>query len=155
MTPLTYRKAVPADIELLVEIENKCFEACDAFSRRALRGMIKNSRGSIILDILEVAGVPAGYAAYLTRQNSTYIRLYSLCLLPTYQGQGLIAAYLGERLPSFVPKYKEVGLEVRVNNMRAENLYSKLGFAIKEKLQHYYAGGKEDGYRMVKALIDH
>jgi len=150
---LRYRKATAADLDWLVATEQQCFGTVEAFSRRSLGGMIKNAHDSIILDILELGQTPVGYAVYLTRRNSKYIRLYSVCLLPDFQGQGLIGAYLRERISQFSGKYQKIGLEVRIGNTGAERLYAKLGFGVKELLKGYYAGGKEDGYRMVKKLV--
>lgn len=152
MNRLHYRKADTADLDWLVGTEQKCFGA-EAFSRRSLGAMIRNMHASIVLDILELEQVPIGYAAYLTRKKSGYIRLYSVCLLPDYRGQGLIAAYLRERIAGFYGRYQRMGLEVRLGNSAAQSLYAKLGFTASKLLKGYYAGGKEDGYRMVKELM--
>ncbi len=152
MNPLHYRKAVAADLDWLVATEQTCF-GTEAFSRRSIGDMIKNVHASIVLDILELEQVPIGYAAYLTRKKSGYIRLYSVCLLPDYRGQGLIDTYLRERIAGFYGSYQRMGLEVRLGNSAAQGLYAKLGFTASKLLKGYYAGGKEDGYRMVKKLL--
>lgn len=151
MQVLTYRRAELVDLDWLVETERRCFQQGDAFTRRTMRTLLKNTNNSVIFDILEVSRERVGYALYLTRQKSTLIRFYSLCLLPAHRGQGLVEFYLRERLQGFAEKYKKIGLEVRVSNTRAQHLYRKLGFTMKKVLAHYYPDG-EDGYRMLKKL---
>jgi len=150
MQKLSYRKAALADLAWLVETEQQCFGEVDAFSRRTIRYMIKNPHDSIILDVLEQDQKPVGYAVYITRRNSKLIRFYSLCLLPAYRGQGLLKPYLQERLKGFAERYKRIGLEVRVSNLNALQLYRTLGFKIEKTLPQYYPseGNGEDGYRM-------
>jgi [ribosomal protein S18]-alanine N-acetyltransferase len=43
-------------------------------------------------------------------------------------------------------------LEVRVDNLAAQTLYRRLGYAIVQRLPKYYNGG-EDGFLMVKSLF--
>jgi len=45
-----------------------------------------------------------------------------------------------------------VCLEVRVNNLSAQNLYRQFGFATVQRLSKYYNNG-EDGFLMVKSLF--
>ncbi|MBZ4654331.1 MAG: yncA [Peptococcaceae bacterium] len=140
-----------ADLRQLMEIEKKCFPECDVFSRRNMRRMVNNPKCSILLDVLEYEQEVVGYAVYLTRRNSQTIRLYSLCLLPCYTGQGLTRKYLEERLKDFALRFSKVILEVRQSNKAAIRLYHGLGFELGQILEGYYADG-ERGYRMVKNL---
>lgn len=151
MSLMTYRKAVKADLDWLVEAEKQCFQGVDSFLRSTIAGMVRNIHHTIILDIITCDGDSAGYGAYLTRRKSTVIRLYSICVLPAYQGRGLAAQYLAERMKTFSPDYQKIGLEVRITNSRAYQLYTKAGFVVEKVLPHYYPDG-EDAYRMVKTL---
>jgi len=148
---LTYRQANLADLNWLAETEQRCFQQGEAFSRRTMQRMIGNIDNSVFFDILEVSRKSVGYALYLFRRKSTLLRLYSLCLLPAYQGQGLLKPYLRERMRGFAVNYKKIGLEVRVSNIRAQHLYRALGFTTEKILAHYYPDG-EDGYRLIKVL---
>jgi ribosomal protein S18 acetylase RimI-like enzyme len=154
MAERTYRQAVYADLDWLVHTENHCFSQDDAFTRRTMQRMIKNTNHSVVFDILVAAEKPIGYALFLTRRNSLLIRLYSICLLPAYRGQGLVESYLQERIPSFAKNYEKMGLEVRLNNTSALSLYLRLGFTTKKILPGYYhqGQGRADGYRMLKML---
>jgi ribosomal-protein-alanine N-acetyltransferase len=151
LSELLVRKAFWTDLDKLVEMERICFPQGDAFSKRAMRRMVINPNGSIILDVLEYGGCMAGYAAYLTRKNSRTIRLYSLCVLPDYEGRGLARKYLEGRLKDFSPYFSRISLEVRTSNGKAVRLYQGLGFKLQKVLEKYYADG-EKGYRLVKLL---
>ena len=154
MAQLTYRQAVYADLDWLAHTEIQCFSSDDTFPRRTIQRMINNVNHSVVFDILVLAEKPIGYALFLTRRNSRLIRLYSICLLPAYQGQGLVKAYLQERIHSFAKNYEKMGLEVRLNNTSALALYLRLGFTTEKVLPGYYhqGEGREDGYRMLKNL---
>lgn len=49
---------------------------------------------------------------------------------------------------SIALEVEEVGLEVRVSNARAQNLYKKYGFVIVNTKAHYYRNNNEDAYDM-------
>ena len=149
---LTYRSANRDDLDWLYETEKACFNPCDAFSRKMIYQLLQNKNKTIIFDIIQTDQQSIGYAIYLTRRNSSKIRLYSLCILPKYSGQGFAKQYLTKRLGNLPNLYKEMVLEVRVSNKKALQLYFYLGFMIETTLPYYYEDG-EDGYKMYKIIF--
>ena len=87
-------------------------------------------------------------AHYLNRKNSTYLRLYSLCVLPEARGMGcgktLIKAGIdyGKKLGK-----KGLTLEVKTSNKFALALYKNMGFVTIKTLSSYYSC-YEDGLKM-------
>lgn len=65
---------------------------------------------------------------------------------------------IGERLLSHIEDalrirgISTIMLEVRVSNTSAQNLYSRNGYAIVQRLAKYYNNG-EDGFLMMKSLV--
>lgn len=143
---VSFRQATIDDLDMVVGIEKSSFSPDEAFGRRQLRSLLLNQRGSVFSDILLWGEDLAGWACWIGRRGSRVIRLYSVALLPSYQGKGIAEEYLRMRLKEFARSYSFCHLEVRLSNERAFALYKRLGFTVKERLEGYY--GNEDGYRM-------
>ncbi|MBS4026014.1 MAG: GNAT family N-acetyltransferase [Clostridia bacterium] len=151
MNKVSYRKAQITDLNWLVDVEQRCFNKADAFSKRQLQWMIKNPNDSIIMDIIEWENNLIGYAVYFTRRGSKIIRLYSVCTSWQFVGQGFTKIYLYNRLVDLAENFIKVTLEVRVSNQKAIDLYASLGFIVRNILKEYYDDG-EDAYQMVIEL---
>ncbi|MFN3659902.1 MAG: GNAT family N-acetyltransferase [Brevinematales bacterium] len=143
---VSFRQATIDDLDRVVYIEKSSFSPDEAFGRRQILYLLSNQRGSVFSEILLWGEEMVGWACWLGRGGSRVIRLYSIALLPSYQGKGIAEEYLRMRLTKFALSYSFCHLEVRVSNERACALYTRLGFTVKERLEGYY--GDEDGYRM-------
>ncbi|GHV08327.1 hypothetical protein AGMMS50229_16560 [Campylobacterota bacterium] len=88
----------------------------------------------------------------LTRENSA--RLYAIGVLPFFARRGI-----GETLlTAAIAEAKRLGkkrlyLEVREQNIAAQTLYKKHGFAAAQVLPSYYPHGA-NGIKMIKELED-
>lgn len=145
------RPAAPGDLAALCKLEQHCFET-DHFNRRQLTHLL--SRAHAISWVAEDAeqGL-VGYATLLLRRNSRGARLYSFCVHPASQGQGV-----GRRLLETLEDeaqgrgLERLTLEVRADNRRALGLYRRMGFGLRRWLDDYYADGCA-AWQMEKALI--
>lgn len=142
--------AVRSDLSLIQEMENVCFKSHDRFKRKQIQRLLTNPEKSVMTDVVLYGGKPAGWACYLTRKNSSLVRLYTMCILPEFGGKGCATVYLKKRI-SEMKKYRVMALEVREENRKAIALYGKLGFKISRSLPGYYPDGKH-GRRMVLDL---
>jgi ribosomal protein S18 acetylase RimI-like enzyme len=138
---VTFRKAEPNDLDYLVQMENRCFEA-DGFSRRRLLYLIKYISGYFLLAVK--GNNPAGYLILLEKKNSKKIRVYSIAVNPENQGMGI-----AQRLMDFTEKtalqrnFTSITLEVKEDNLAAINLYRKNGFFTYGEKGNYYADGSK------------
>lgn len=88
----------------------------------------------ICFDILEVNGVPAGFASFGPIDNNI-LKLHKLYILPEFQHQGLGSTLLSHVLECATSKeYREIILNVNRKNTPAINAYKKFGFTIKEEV---------------------
>jgi ribosomal-protein-alanine N-acetyltransferase len=78
--------------------------------------------------------------------------ILSLAIDEEYRGKK-VGSILVQRLMELFKQngVKKVRLEVRKSNIKAQNLYKKLGFFEAEELPQYYENG-EDGILMVRVL---
>ncbi len=87
----------------------------------------------------------AGYILYLEYKKT--IRIYSIAVSPSYQGQGIARSLIEYLLATTT---KDIFLEVNTKNYRAIELYNKLGFVITKMITGYY----EDGASAFKMLLN-
>ena len=147
MLKISYRKAEKKDFNLIWEIENSCFNRIDLFKKHQIKHFLRNPNKSIITDIILLENQPIGWACYLTKKSTYFIRLYSVCISPQYRGKGYAKEYLSKRFQTFSDKFKRIYLEVRISNENAKMLYKSLGFKELRILKGYYVN--EDGIKMV------
>lgn len=147
------RRAVAADLEALLRLEQACF-ATDRLSRRSLRTLL-SAPSAILLVAEDDAAAPAGLRGYvllLFRAGTALARLYSIAVTPEATGQGLGRRLMEEAQAAAISAGKIViRLEVAVGNLAARRLYDRLGYRIVRRLPGYYEDG-EDALRMEKPL---
>lgn len=143
------RVARPADLDALVDLENRCFQG-DRMSRRSYAAALHNPRA-----ILLVNGAPDALlaaAALFFRTNSNAARLYTIAVAPEARGRGLGAALL--RACEKAARKRgatALRLEVNIRNKSALALYRKSGYGIRERINRYYEDGS-DALRLEKPL---
>jgi len=120
------RKATPADLDGILEVEKTSFD-CDWFSRRQFAYLISHAKGMFY--VAEYDKRIVGYISLLHSSKSKSIRIYSIAVHPEARGHRL-----GQRLMDISKEYakecnlKQISLEVRVDNIAAINLYRRNGF---------------------------
>lgn len=135
------RVATLSDLDALCAIERAVFPAetyqGSILSRRQIRHLM--TRGNALFLAVEGRGALCGYALLLFRKNALSARLYSLAVLPAYQGHGA-----GSSLFNAVEKVcAEAGvdrlyLEAREDNTAFLNWYERRGFSVYKRIEGYY-----------------
>ncbi len=146
------RKAGLQDLEALVNLEESSF-AIDRFSRRSFRYLLSKANAETLL--AEEGKQAIGYAMLLFNTGTSLARLYSIAVLPEYQGQGLG----GELLKLAEEKARQhecigLRLEVRSDNLNAIRIYEKHGYKRIGSAKDYYEDHM-DAVRMEKNLAPH
>ena len=135
------RSATTADLDALVDIEERCFDS-DKLSRRNFKWML--TRANADLTVVEQEGRVAGYVLVLFHRGTSLARIYSIAVLPDYRGRGLSAALIGAAEEAAVrPDCVAVRLEVRPDNQAAIRLYEKLGYHFFSLKLHFYEDDTE------------
>jgi ribosomal protein S18 acetylase RimI-like enzyme len=118
--------ATPDDVNELAAMEKLLFHT-DQCSRKSFRHLIR--RGAVLLARHSGEQSIAGYGIFLTRKNSSKLRIYSLGVVPTERKSGL-GQQLVEMLEEIARKNgcTAVTLEVDSQNTAAIALYRKNGF---------------------------
>lgn len=95
---------------------------------------IELEKKGINFELLEVNGVPAGFASYGPVDNNI-LKLHKLYILPNFQHQGLGSSLLSQVFAyASGNNYSEIILNVNKANTQAINAYKKFGFRVKEEV---------------------
>lgn len=148
-TPFTIRCAVAADLDALVELEQRSFSS-DQLSRRQLARHVRSDSAALLVAIRDHALL--GDALVFFRHGSAVARLYSLVISDHARGQGLGRDLLAASERTALKRHgKEMRLEVRSDNQQAIKLYEKAGYALRDVRPRYYEDGA-DARRYQKRL---
>uniref|UniRef100_A0A7C2VNT7 Ribosomal-protein-alanine N-acetyltransferase n=1 Tax=Ignisphaera aggregans TaxID=334771 RepID=A0A7C2VNT7_9CREN len=143
---LVIRQAKIEDLDHIYELEVACFD--DPYPKRLLY-MLLSLYPELFL-VVELDGQVVGYVSGLVRKDG-YGHIASLCVHPNYRMRGIGTKLLKALEDVFkkqfgIYKYR---LEVKTSNIKAINLYAKLGYKITDIIPNYYPDG-EDAYVMIK-----
>jgi ribosomal protein S18 acetylase RimI-like enzyme len=129
------KKATPADSQFFYDVKKtvlrgyieKIWGWDEAFQIQFYNDNYRANDCSIIY----VNNIPAGTVEI--KEDEKQIFISSLYLLPGYQRRRIGTAIINDCLKRAEADNKRVALEVLKINLHAQRLYSKLGFALKDK----------------------
>lgn len=130
------RPAALGDLSDLLGLEAASFVQ-NGLSRRAMRYMIQNPQARFLL--LERGETVAGYGLMLEHKRAKAARLYSLAVGAAFRGAGVADGLLAH-LETLCQK-PVLKLEVRADNLRAQNFYIRQNYQSIGERDAYYADG--------------
>jgi ribosomal-protein-alanine acetyltransferase len=143
------RAATPADLPAILALEERAF-ASDRFNRRQFRYLLRQARSSFL--VARAGHDLLGYGVVLYRAHSRRARLYTIAVAEAARGRGLASALITALAAEARRRgCRQLGLEVRADNIAARGLYEKLGFRVVDTLAGYYEDGTA-GLRMTLSL---
>jgi [ribosomal protein S18]-alanine N-acetyltransferase len=123
----TLRTMMTADIDAVLVLERSLF-GDEAWSRQMLEGELAEQPRSRYYLVADDDGVIAGYAGLLVAASQADV--VTLAVAADRWGQGAGSALLEALLTEAARRgCKEVFLEVRTDNARAQRLYRRYGFS--------------------------
>ncbi len=144
-TAMLYRPMKIKDLDLIMEIEKKCFAS--PWSRKSFEKELEKKYGLSM--VAESDSVVAGYlVAWLIVDE---IHVANLAVHPDFRRQGIAEAMMRKLIHSS-GTFVWMGLEVRRSNTAARALYSKLGFLEVGIRKGYYQPDGEDAILMAREL---
>ena len=139
------RRMRKEDLDAVTAIEEATFAI--PWSRESFRQELERNVAARYL-VAEVEGKVIGYAGAWIILDESHIT--NIAVEEAYRGQG-IGRQLTEALIQYLSNLGAcyATLEVRVSNIRAQNLYKSLGFVSVGKRKRYYEDNQEDAFLMV------
>jgi len=148
--PATLRLMTRADLDPVLGLELELFGE-EAWSRPMLEGELAQQPGSRYYIVAEQDGLIVGYAGLLSAGAQADV--VTIAVTGRYQGQGTGAALLAALVAEARRRdCTEVFLEVRVDNLRAQQLYRTRGFEEIGVRRGYYQPSGADALVMRRNL---
>lgn len=146
---LHIRLATKGDLDALLNLENICFKE-ETFQKRQLKYLLLKARSMVL--VAEIDRNIIGSMIILLRKNILNARIYSFNVHPEHRRKGIGSSLMDTALDKLEKKgYKNITLEVGINNPIAWNLYRSKGFIVDKKLSNYYTNG-DDALHLIKKL---
>ena len=147
------RNAIPDDLDFLEHIENTCFLPHFRSNRRSLHLSLSSPAQQVVIIELADSSKPLQAGAAIIMSYKKSIRIYSIAVLPEFQGHGL-----GEKLINHIIEFaginnfEKVSLEADAANKKLIQWYQKFGFVTAGIVEHYYAENQH-AVKMMKKLL--
>ena len=145
---ITLRSYKPADFEALHEIDQVCYEAEVAYSKRELREYLR-LRGADCV-VAESGERIAGFC--ISAQQDHYGYIVTIDVLQEFRRHKVGTALLGEIEGRMIASgVHEVRLETATDNDSAVAFWQKHGYRTRGVRKNYYPNGR-DAFAMTKTL---
>lgn len=134
------RRAEPADLDDLIDLENATFSS-DRLSPRQWKHHLGNERARIL--VVEEHAHAGAAAVLFFRKGSSLARLYSLAVATRLRGRGIGDVLLEACEVEAVNRgCTRLRLEVRRDNQSAQRLYERRGYRMFASRPEYYEDGE-------------
>ena len=149
---IVLRPMTMADLDEVVELEHRVFEA-EAWTRQMLAGELEQQPASRYYLVADDNGQVAGYAGMLAAGRQADV--VTIAVAADRWGQGIGSALLEALLDEAARRgCREVFLEVRTDNWRAQELYRRYWFTEIGVRRGYYQPSGADALVMRRNLAD-
>lgn len=144
--PLTEKHA-----KEVLKLNLRCFRNGENYTKHTFNYLFTEPN---ILSYQAIAedGQMAGFVFVILNKDGT-AHLTTIGVAPEHRRRGVAGSMLGHVEAALIVKgISTIVLEVRVQNVTAQTLYTRFGYSTVKRITKYYADG-EDCYLMVKSLV--
>lgn len=128
----------------------RCFKHGEDYNKATFTYLLTDS-DTLGYQLITASKQIVGFV-FIVANNKKVGHITTIGIAPEHRKRGLARKLLNHAENVLLKKgFDSVVLEVRVGNFAAQNLYSKYGYVIIQKLDKYYTNG-EDAYLMSKSL---
>ena len=143
------RVATGKDLPSLIALENMCFKE-ETFHKKKLEYLLTKAKSMVLVASSDDDMI--GSIIILLRKNIGNARIYSLNVHPEHRRIGIAGSLMDTSERILIERgFKNITLEVGINNHAAQNLYWSKGFLVDKRLKKYYENG-DDALHLVKKL---
>jgi len=135
----------------VLKLNLRCFKAGENYTKYTFSYLLSEPN-SLSYRVVTPTGQMVAFVFIMTSQEDCTGHITTIGVAPEHRRRGLANKML-EHAEEVLRK-RNIGvvmLEVRVGNRPAQNLYRESGYAVVQRLNHYYSNG-EDGFLMLKSL---
>jgi ribosomal-protein-alanine N-acetyltransferase len=135
----------------VLKLNLRCFKTGENYTEYTFSYLLSEPN-SLSYRIVAPTGQMVAFIFVMTNREDGTGHITTIGVAPEHRRRGLANKLLVHAEDAL--RKRDIGvvmLEVRVSNRPAQNLYKGFGYAIVQRLNHYYNNG-EDGFLMVKSL---
>lgn len=141
-----------AQLDELWQLDRRCFVNGEAYTRETLGYLLGEPNCLAYRIVLPDSGAMVAFVIAMLETDGTG-HITTIGVAPEHRRRGLAYRLLDKAEDGFRRRYvRLMRLEVRTVNFGAQELYTRAGYAVMQRLPHYYANGG-DGLMMIKSLI--
>ncbi|MDT5158490.1 MAG: [ribosomal protein S18]-alanine N-acetyltransferase [Acidobacteriota bacterium] len=145
------RPLTVAQLDECWRLDQRCFVDGEAYSRETFEYLL-TSPESVSYRAVTNDGMMVGFLVGIVEPDATG-HITTLGVAPEHRRRGIAQRMLFKVEDGFRRRGVRIArLEVRSVNTGAQELYSKLGFAVTQRLPRYYSNGG-DGLLMIKSIV--
>lgn len=145
--PLTIKQ-----LDELDALDRRCFTNGDSYTRNTLEFLLKEPNSLAYRAVLPKTAQMVAFVIAMHEADGTG-HITTIGVAPEHRRRGLAFLLLEHAENAFrLRKVRTMRLEVRTNNFGAQQLYARAGYAVAQRMNHYYSNGG-DGFLMVKSLV--
>lgn len=135
----------------VLKLNLRCFKAGENYTKYTFNYLLSEPN-CLSYRIVTPNEQMVGFVFIMMNENATG-HITTIGVAPEHRRRGLAYRLLDKAEDGFRRRYvRLMRLEVRTVNFGAQELYTRAGYAVMQRLPHYYANGG-DGLMMIKSLI--
>ncbi len=151
--PLTTYEIKPLTEKQLKEVlilNLRCFKAGENYTKYTFSYLLTEAK-SLSYRVITPEGNMVGFVFIMVNENGAG-HITTIGIAPEHRRRGLALSLLQHVEKSLQNRrISMLTLEVRAGNLAAQNLYTRMGYSIVQRLKQYYNNG-EDGLLMIKSI---
>lgn len=137
-------------LEEILKLNLRCFRDGENYTKHTFSYLLAEPN-CLSYRLFTPNGNIVGFIFVMTGEDGAG-HITTICVAPEHRRRGLARKLLSHAETALRKRgINTVRLEVRAGNAIAQNLYRNRGYAVVQRLAHYYNNG-EDGFLMVKSL---
>lgn len=132
--PLTIKQ-----LDELDTLDRRCFTNGDSYTRHTLEFLLKEPNSLAYRAVLPKTSQMVAFVIAMHEQDGTG-HITTIGVAPEHRRRGLAQLLLEHAENAFrLRNVRTMRLEVRTNNFGAQQLYNRAGYAVAQRMNHYYA----------------
>jgi ribosomal-protein-alanine N-acetyltransferase len=136
----------------VLEVNQRCFQKGENYTKHTFSYLLSEPN-TLSYRVATPEDGLVGFIFVTIAEDGTG-HITTIGVAPEHRRRGLAQKLLARAEEALrIRNINTVFLEVRVDNVAAQNLYSRLGYSVVQRLPKYYNNGG-DGFLMVKPLLE-
>lgn len=150
MCNYTIRPLTDKQLKEVLLLNQRCFRKGENYTKQTFSYLLSEPN-NLSYRTVTPNGEIVGFV-FITVTNEGTGHITTIGIAPEHRRRGLAQKLLLHAEEALMKReINTIFLEVRVDNMPAQNLYRQLGYAVVQRLPKYY-NSVDDGFLMVKSL---